>query len=297
MIPGNFFFFWTGQDFQYIHYLCVLSLLKTNSIQRCEIWHEEEPTNNPLWESLHKNPRVTLHRIDYKELFATAGLNPSDYEIFFSKASKVNRSDIFRYLKLFAQGGVYLDLDILVLRDLKPLLNTGFFGCFEARNTVNGAVLGARQACPILKLCLDELLQVANKQVTLDIASAGPRVLSRVFWPKSKRVKIVRRLLEYADKCGLGETVIKYFPGFNRLAAGQLKDCQLYPKVFFYHYHWSEWKKIFADTPLPNSAFLIHFWGGSSSPFTQTIDKNYLKTSDSIYARSIRKILPDELKK
>lgn len=59
-------------------------------------------------------------------------------------------SDYVRFWVLFKEGGIYLDTDMLVLRDLDPLLvNKCFFGC-ETPDTVSCGIIGAVANHPVL---------------------------------------------------------------------------------------------------------------------------------------------------
>lgn len=63
-----------------------------------------------------------------------------------SRVTPVAMSDVFRFVILHQHGGVYIDMDVLLLRDLRPLLtpNQPFaerWGCHDGQGDYNTAVL------------------------------------------------------------------------------------------------------------------------------------------------------------
>lgn len=81
-------------------------------------------------------------------------------ELFTSKYLIEHMSDFLRYIVLYKFGGIYLDTDVIVQKNLDEL-PVNFLGK-EARNgnsivSVNGAVLGIQDELghEILKLCLE----------------------------------------------------------------------------------------------------------------------------------------------
>lgn len=65
-------------------------------------------------------------------------------------------ADYMRLKVLYEQGGLYMDTDIQVLKDLTPLLeeNRLFFG-YESEKYANGAIIGAEPHHPFIKDMLD----------------------------------------------------------------------------------------------------------------------------------------------
>jgi len=95
-------------------------------------------------------------KIDFEELLQTAGLDFRAFDSFYAVAKINHFSDLARYLVLYCFGGVYLDFDIIVVKDLGPLLNDDFFvGSyrtigFSVKNVENESVADAETV--IMKL-------------------------------------------------------------------------------------------------------------------------------------------------
>jgi len=64
-------------------------------------------------------------------------------------------SDYIRAYALYNYGGIYLDTDVLILKDLEPLLNDNAFVGFESPDYPFTAVFGAIKKHPFLKKIID----------------------------------------------------------------------------------------------------------------------------------------------
>lgn len=64
-------------------------------------------------------------------------------------------SDVVRLEKLYEMGGVYLDVDMLVLKNMEVLMQSnGFIGAQDEKY-INGAIIGVLPRHPFIKICLD----------------------------------------------------------------------------------------------------------------------------------------------
>ena len=286
-IPNNYFFYWTGQDFQYVNYLCIASLLKTNKVEKCEIYYEEAPIKNDYWDSLKKINKIRLVKLDYDELFREARIKKENFDDFFLKATTNHKTDLFRYLILYCYGGLYLDFDTISIKDFEPLLRTEFFIAFQlyhdhGKDKMNGAVMGSVERSPIIKMCLDRVMVIPKTKEKFDWATVGPEMLTQLLYPKSYFSKIIIKILEYLDRFHLNN--IRLVTLLNRLIRTRKLNYQIYPKSFFYLYYSKEWKKLFQQNSLPRDVFLLHLWNARSNKFTKKIDEAYIKNDDSLYA-------------
>jgi len=83
-----------------------------------------------------------------------------------------------RCQEVYDKGGIYLDLDIEVVKKFDDLLKNKFFAGWEDRYVVNNAVFGAEKGCEFLKRCMDEMdkWDWNKKDVELE---TGPRLFTR----------------------------------------------------------------------------------------------------------------------
>jgi hypothetical protein len=97
------------------------------------LWHSDELSNHADYRALLANG-LRVERLDTESTFAAlaaaqpapaAGGRTLDVarleQIWRSVRSHVSRSNLARAIVLYLRGGIYLDLDVLVLRDLLPL--------------------------------------------------------------------------------------------------------------------------------------------------------------------------------
>lgn len=138
-------------------------------------------------------------------------------------------SNHVRYHALYAEGGIYLDTDVEVLKDFAPLLHHKCFLGFEQADWVNTAVMGARPGHPFMKSC---------SQLTQSMFAA-----TGVF-PRSPQV--VTKLLK--DR-GLREHELQ-----------ELEDVTVYPTEYFYPYPWFG---SFSPDCITDNTYCVHYWEGS----------------------------------
>jgi hypothetical protein len=281
MIPRHFHYYWTGQQFQYVHYIAALSLVKSTACELVEVHFEDQPRNNPHWIRLGNLDGVRLVPIDYHRLILGAGFEPSCFEAFLNVARTVHRSDFVRYLALAHRGGVYLDFDTLVVRDLSPLLNRslllGFQKADALGNDVNGAVLGAEAGSRVMGQCLERIRRIPDSLKPLRLANLRYGLLRKFFFP-------------HLHWCDTGPTLLTEL-------SRQVDEIRaaICPSSYFHFCDYREWRSIFSDRALPEDAYLVHFFGKLSSEFTKNIDETYIRHHPSLYARVARRYIDDSV--
>ena len=105
---------------------CINSYLATQDLSNTElwVWLDENTFNNSNKELIkdHKNIKIKKY-CPNKEKLDTPFYN---YKFVDQTKSLKFRSDIARIIFLYKYGGLYYDLDMILLKDLKPLLNKEF---------------------------------------------------------------------------------------------------------------------------------------------------------------------------
>jgi hypothetical protein len=279
MIPNTFYYYWTGQGFQYVHYVAVLSLVQSTPGAEVRVHFEESPEDNPHWSRLEGLDQVQLVPVDIDRLIERAGHEPASFRAFLRVAQIVHRSDFVRYLLLADRGGVYLDFDTLVVRDLTPLRNRSFLVGYQNRdalgNDVNGAVLGAEPGAELIQRCLERVRVAPESLKPLRLANLRPGLLRKFIIPR-------------LHWCDTGPSLLTEL-------SRERSDLRaaICPKSYFHFCDYREWRSIFSDAPLPGDAYVIHFFGKLSADFTRTIDERYVLSSPSLYARAARRHLDE----
>jgi Glycosyltransferase sugar-binding region containing DXD motif len=123
-VPAHAHFVWTGPGFALSHRLAIESLLLTNP--------DFEVTLHLIGDPPFRTPDIEAlrlhHRVSIRETTARAVLAPWDgdqalwrtYQRIPAHAASA-QSNLLRYAILWREGGIYLDLDVLVVRSLAPL--------------------------------------------------------------------------------------------------------------------------------------------------------------------------------
>src|SRR4051812_2380828 len=145
MIPNRYHFIWFGRDFPLTHALAIRSVAATCAPEAIVLHASDDLRGRPHFDQLVAElPAFTVQPIDIGGLLDGPDLpDPTRLRQIWDQLSGQRRwaqlADLLRHLVLYSQGGVYLDLDTLTLRDMRPLLGTSGF-CGRERILVDAAV-------------------------------------------------------------------------------------------------------------------------------------------------------------
>ncbi|MBV9828893.1 MAG: hypothetical protein JO001_24990 [Alphaproteobacteria bacterium] len=147
-------------------------------------------------------------------------------------------SDYTRMAALAQFGGVYLDTDVEVVRDLEPLLqHHAFLGCQnggeEPDEIVNGAVLGAEPGHWLPRTIRTYFDEKLSGRADLG-AFSGPGLLTQV-------------LREHGLQSYVDDPI-------------DVDGVTVMPKRYFYPYGWRE---TFSDAVITSDTFAIHHWAAT----------------------------------
>ncbi|XP_061864199.1 lactosylceramide 4-alpha-galactosyltransferase isoform X2 [Colius striatus] len=143
-------------------------------------------------------------------------------------------SDACRIAIMWKFGGIYLDTDFIVLKNLKNLTNA--LG-MQSQNVLNGAFLSFEPKHEFMELCLQDFVDNYNGWIW---AHQGPQLLTRVFkkW------------------CSISEIQ----NGMNCKGVSALAPEAMYPVP------WEDWKKLFEAISslelqkLLKNTYAVHVW-------------------------------------
>lgn len=138
-------------------------------------------------------------------------------------------SDYIRLKSLYEHGGVYMDTDMQILKDITPLLDKSevFMG-YECEKYVNGAIIGSIKGHKLLK----DLLDFYESEVLSCDFFTIPKVITHII--ETKYTKIDRN--NYSD------------------------NIALYDERYFYPF---SYKEDFYDECIKEDTYGIHWWGKS----------------------------------
>jgi mannosyltransferase OCH1-like enzyme len=131
-IPKNIHLIYLNQKpLKDYHYKCINSVLKHMPNYNIVIHNDIEP-NTPEWNSLKQNHNVNINKIDRISKYNNTIISYVQYE-----------ADILRLEMLYKYGGIYLDLDIFMVKNIDELLlsNYDFYYGRETSDSLINCVL------------------------------------------------------------------------------------------------------------------------------------------------------------
>ncbi|XP_044759737.1 lactosylceramide 4-alpha-galactosyltransferase-like [Coccinella septempunctata] len=220
--------------------------------------------------SLMSYENVKILHLDYEKY--TKGTPLEDlYEsgrIEASQYAMSHASDVLRYLTLWKYGGIYLDLDVVVIKNLESL-PPNFSGC-ESMENVAAGVMGFESNSSgtghnLAHECVMDLKDHFSGTIW---GNNGPGVITRLVKKHCKVNKI---------KDAMG----KVCNGFK-----------IFPPQTFYPIPWPSWEQYFREKSLSKvmnatlNSYVIHVWNKHSSSLHLPLD------SKSAYTMFAKKFCP-----
>jgi FkbM family methyltransferase len=142
-------------EFYNFHHRCIHSMLVYMPDYEIRIYNAREPpAENKYWQDIKAHPRVRIHKMDPPLFFDGFELKHFQY-----------KADVVRLEVLYEHGGVYLDIDMLIVRPFHEIFASGHsFYISEEREGSAGrgsgalinAFLAAKPKNEFIKLWLNE---------------------------------------------------------------------------------------------------------------------------------------------
>ncbi len=126
------------------NYKCIRSIIK--NMPNYEIWiHNDIEPDSVDWIELKKNKNVIIKRIKRVPIFDGFKINHVQYE-----------ADIIRMELLYQYGGIYMDMDIYMLKDITSLLDGhSIYVTKETENSIINCVIISEPGNEFIKIWLD----------------------------------------------------------------------------------------------------------------------------------------------
>jgi hypothetical protein len=119
-------FYWrVPREFTKMQVLPIMSALVSQpSNCRVHVWSNRDLSNNEHYQLIH--PYVYLHKYSPARLAMGSPIENMENILTATDVACWIDGDVFRNLVLYTVGGVYVDMDCVLLRDLSPLLQSEF---------------------------------------------------------------------------------------------------------------------------------------------------------------------------
>jgi len=246
-----------GRPFGLSHYLAVRSAWEVLRPGIMFLHCAHEPAG-PWWELAR--PLLTVHRVR-----PVAGIYG------FPAAHPAHRADIVRLAALLALGGIYLDLDVLVVRPFDALPAAPFAAALEAR--ADGAVVG-----------------ISNAVLTAEPGSRFARLCLEGHDP-------ARSLWGGFRSRGRDEHYTEYSVHYPCLLARLCPQLiRVLPAETFLWISWDEKSlhRLFSqDVPVPLGVLALHLWESHAWPlYLSNLNGEDVARRDTTFNRLARRFLP-----
>ena len=103
-----------NMKFLNFHYNCIISMKNAMPEYKIIVYTDSPPIDNSFWNSLLENNIINLEHIKVDDCFDGFNLKHNQY-----------KADVLRLNILYEKGGVYLDLDMLIIKNFENIINTG----------------------------------------------------------------------------------------------------------------------------------------------------------------------------
>jgi len=124
MIPKRMYFYWGGSNLSWMRYMTLYSFRKMNPDWEIVLCLSKI---NEKWSLLRKQDFLDYKGPDYFNKISELNITiedvqfPDDFKNKFKNVSPIHESDLYRYYKLYDEGGFYSDMDILYFRSMDSI--------------------------------------------------------------------------------------------------------------------------------------------------------------------------------
>lgn len=174
-------------------------------------------------------------------------------------------SDCLRFWVLYHHGGIYLDTDMLVLKDLNPLtINNSLFFGKERDNIVSGGIIGSVSRNNLIKKCLTFYLENNN------IEKLKINEPNKILIPQ-----IITSVISEKYQISKNDSLEKF------------DNLTIYPTNYFYPISFTDRGKINSFIPSEQS-YTVHLWNASwHNEYQNLYNKRYCR-SINIFIKNLK---------
>lgn len=249
-------FVYTGGYFGYLYYLSVISALKTQVIDKVNIWATEEPKGK-YFNLIEGRVQVKEPPIDIPE-FPALQDKPQGFKI-------VHIKDYIEWAVLHEFGGVFMDLDVFSLKDISYLLDdkeavaTPHLSMGMTLWMFNNAIIVAKAKSVIVKEAFDMSVERLAKD-DINWGDTGPAAWTCSIFDHFDKVIF--------PKYGVFGNILTSFTD----VIAELRE----------------------DGALVDGAHTIHLYGASNKAICDGLSPTFIACSKTPFARAVRETLTED---
>lgn len=128
--------YFKGIEFMKFHCECIKSMLEHMPNYTIIIYNDIEPENNNYWNYIKNCKNVKIENMEPPDTFDNYPLKYIQY-----------KADVSRLEILYKYGGIYLDLDMLIIKNFENIFNTNMNFYISEENEKNGGLINSFLAC------------------------------------------------------------------------------------------------------------------------------------------------------
>jgi mannosyltransferase OCH1-like enzyme len=128
--------YFKGIEFMKFHYECVKSMIRHMPDYNIIIYNDIEPENNEYWNDIKTYKNVKVDKMDPPHSYDGYPLKYIQY-----------KADVARLEILYKYGGIYLDLDMLIIKNFENIINTGKDFYISEEGESGGGLINSFLAC------------------------------------------------------------------------------------------------------------------------------------------------------
>jgi hypothetical protein len=132
-IPNIIHLLYFGEtEFQPYHYKCITSMINAMPNHKLIIYNKVEPVGNGHWDHLKTFSCVNIEKIEPPSTFDGFDLKHFQY-----------KADVVRIEKLYEEGGIYLDIDMLIFKNFEAIFDSGHDFYISKENAHGSGLINA----------------------------------------------------------------------------------------------------------------------------------------------------------
>lgn len=122
--------FFGETNFENYHYECIKSMINNMPNYEIILYNKIEPSNNKYWDEIKKY--IKIEKIEVPEYYDNYHLGYFQY-----------KADVVRLNILYEKGGIYLDIDLLIIKNFENIINSGYDVYLSEEGERGGGLINA----------------------------------------------------------------------------------------------------------------------------------------------------------